>query len=110
MVLIGEIVIALLAVIGLAVICRKIAEFFLQSDSGREVILVLPFHGRVEDVEYQLRRFACRYQEMAKDVDSGWLICLDKGMDEETRQICEKVCSGYSFMNLCTDAQLEKLI
>ena len=110
MFMIGEIVIILFAIIGLAVVCHKTAAVFLQSDCGREVILVLPFHGRVEDAEYQLRRFASQYQEMAKDVDSGWLICLDKGMDTETRAICEMVCSEFSFMNLCTAAQLEKLI
>ena len=110
MIVIGEIIIVLLAVFGLAVVCHKIAAVFLQSDRGREVILVLPFHGRVEDAEYQLRRFASQYQEMAKDVDSGWMICLDKGMDAETRTICEMVCSEFSFMNLCTAAQLEKLI
>ena len=110
MIYIGEVVIVLLAIVGLAFVCRKIADMVLQSNKGREIILVLPFHGQVEDAELQLRHFASQYQKLAKDVDSGWLICLDKGMDSETRQICEKVCSEFSFMNLCTATQFEKLI
>ena len=73
-------------------------------------MLVLPFDGRVEDAEYQLRHFSFLYRKVAGNGGDGRMICLDKGMDAETRTICELVCRDVPFMDLCTSAQLEKLI
>lgn len=110
MAMIGELIIVLLAIIGLVVACHKIADGILRPHYKGEITMVLPFRGRVEDIEYRLRYVAGQYQKMTQDTEVGWLICLDEGMEEETRTICEMVCSEYPFMNLCTKAQLQKLI
>lgn len=110
MIIIGEVVLVLFAIAGLVAVCYKIADVLLRPDYHVEVMMVLPFHGRVEDIEYQLRHFAAQYRKVVKREDAGWLICLDNGMDPETRIICENVCGEFSFMNLCTKEQLEKLI
>lgn len=108
--IIGEVVLVLFAIAGLIAVCYKIADVLLEPDYHAEVTLILPFRGRVEDIEYQLRHFAARYRKLVRQEDTGWLICLDNGMDAETRIICENVCGEFSFMNLCTKEQLEKLI
>lgn len=110
MIVIGEAVLVLFAAIGLAAVCWKLADVLLSPDCHGEVMLVLPFRGRVEDAELQLRHFASKYRSLVRREDTGWLICLDNGMDPETRLICERVCDEYPFLNLCTKEQLEKLI
>ena len=110
MVLIGEWVLVLLAVIGLSAVCYKLADFLLRPAYQTEMIVILPFSGHVENMEQQLRYYIAKYKKLQKNPEVGWLICLDEGMTEETRHICELVCNDYEFMNLCTVEQLQKLI
>ncbi|MDD5952110.1 MAG: hypothetical protein PUC32_00435 [Oscillospiraceae bacterium] len=110
MMLIGEIVIVLLAVVGLVAICWKIADCLLEPESSTEVLVILPFSGRVENIEQQLRHAVSRFRKMTKNPEVGWLICLDNGMTEETRCVCARICDEYEFMNLCTPQELGRLI
>ncbi len=110
MLMFGEFVLVLFAAVGVLAVCWKIADLFLEPDRPVEVTMVLSFRGRVEDIEYQLRHFAARYRRTVKRGDAGRLVCLDNGMDEETRRICKTVCEEYPFLNLCTKEQLQKLI
>ena len=38
------------------------------------------------------------------------VICLDCGMDLETRMICEKLVHSYGFMELCTMEELQGML
>ena len=110
MILVGEILVLSLAAVGLVAICWKLADILLEPQYQTAVTMVLPLHGHVENLEQQLRYFASRFKKMSKTTEVGWVICLDAGMDEETRILCETICDRYPFMNLCTRAQMEKLI
>ena len=79
MVLIGELVLVLLAVIGLFAVCYKLADFLLRPAYQTEMIVILPFSGHVENMEQQLRYYIAKYKKLQKNLEVGWLICLDKG-------------------------------
>lgn len=110
MLLIGEWIVLSLAAVGLLAICWKLADALLEPQYQTAMTIVLPLHGHIENLEQQLRYFAAQYKKISKNTEVGWVICLDEGMDEETRIICENTCAGYSFMNLCNRSQMEKLI
>ena len=63
---------------------------------------IVPICGHNEEAEYLLRSAAAR----VKWADNGRerrVICLDCGMDLETRMICEKLV--HSFMGLWSSAR-----
>jgi hypothetical protein len=107
---IGWVILGFFAAVGFFFLCYRIASVLLTPTCRGVVTMVVPLCGHVEDAEYRLRYFADQYRKLSQREDTGWLICLDTGMDEETRRICEGVCETVPFMNLCTKDQLEKLI
>lgn len=83
---------------------------WLRSDGRQEaVLLVLPLRGAVPDVEVRLKRMITQNKAALRH-ECSRLLCIDLGIDAETRKICEILCSEYSFANLILPTQLEKLI
>lgn len=97
--IIRDIILVLLAIIGLAEVARVIVLFFMRSKKDKDVILVVPISGHDEEAEIVLRHAAAR----VKWVSGGRfrkVVCLDCGMDEETKKICSLVCGDYDFMEM----------
>lgn len=97
--IIRDIILIMLAIIGLAEVARVVVLFFMRSKKDKEVILVVPISGHDEEAELVLRHAAAR----VKWISGGRfrkVVCLDCGMDEETRKICSLVCSDYHFMEM----------
>ena len=70
---------------------------------------MFPFAGIMKRPNIFCRSAAAR----VKWADNGRerrVICLDCGMDLETRMICEKLVHSYGFMELCTMEELQGML
>lgn len=81
----------ILSIIGLVSVVRKIIMWLLKYDED-EIITVIPIKGHCENVEYRIR---CAYERANWSSENHRIICLDKGMDNETRTLCNKVCDRF---------------
>ena len=86
-----------LAVVGLIEIFRAISLFFL--DRKNSSITLIPVCGHVEDIEMVLRNAMSSAQWMGIR-GAQRIICLDLGVDEETRDICEVFRDEYELVEL----------
>ena len=86
-----------LAVVGLIEIFRAVSLFFL--DRKNSSITLIPVCGHVEDIEMVLRNAMSSAQWMGSR-GAQRIICLDLGVDEETRDICEVFRDEYELIEL----------
>ena len=102
-----EAIILILCAVGGTEIIRMIILYILDvKDKGEYCYIVLPVKGRCEDIESKIRAAAAR----VRWCDSGGaksVICLDLGMDEETRKICEKTACDYEIVTILTKEEFE---
>ena len=61
--------------------------------------IVIPVKQHNEEIEFLLRRaiYKVLWDNPRKNTN---IICLDCGMDYETRKICELMCKDYEFIKL----------
>lgn len=69
------------------------------------MLIVVPVTGHDEEAEFVLRSAAQRAKWMGGK-DEKRVLCVDCGMDEETRHICETICREYRFMEIVTPEEL----
>lgn len=94
------VIVACLAVFGLIEVLRIILMPFLNPQDSKEgFIILVPACGHDEEIEMTLRSLVAdvRWRFAGKP----WrVICLDLGMDTETRKICEIFSEEYAFIEL----------
>ena len=95
-----------LAIVGVCAICRGISGLMYRSDSSQLVVLD-PMSGRREDAEFVLRNAVRRVRFYGT---ASRVICVDSGMDSETRRVCELVSADYPFVSICTREQLADIV
>lgn len=81
----------MLSILGLVTVVKNLVLWALKYDEGN-IITVIPIEGHCESVEYRIR---CAYEKANWSAANSRIICLDKGMDKETREICYKVCERF---------------
>ena len=94
---VGTVLLVLLAAAGLVEIIRSIIFFFLSEKDESGFIMIVPVYGHDEEAEYLLRSAAVKTKWIS-GMKKRRVICLDCGMDAETRAVCERICALYSFM------------
>ncbi|MCI1956399.1 MAG: hypothetical protein LKJ21_08535 [Oscillospiraceae bacterium] len=90
---------AVLAVVGTVEIIRAVLLHALKTENPGRFLLAVSFSGHDERAEFVLRNAIERAKWVGGDVQ---VVCLDRGMDEETRRICETVCLDHPEVILCT--------
>lgn len=98
----------ILAIVGVSEICRHIICCITQ-EKGGEFVTVVPIKGHCEQAEQLLRGAAAKLKWLANGKQQQ-IICLDCGMDKETRDICELVCRDYGFIKIKTKEELAQMI
>lgn len=81
----------MLSIVGLVTVVKKLIMMILKCDEGN-IVTVIPIEGHCENIEYRIR---CAYERANWSAADSRLICLDKGMDKETCEICQKVCERF---------------
>lgn len=97
-----------LIILGLVEIMGIIALAFLGMKKRSGAMIIVPISGHDDEAEFLLRSAAMRVKWMPK-ICKRKVICLDCGMDAETRQICKIISKDYPFMEIHDIDELEKL-
>lgn len=107
--LIATTILVLLAIVGLVEICRVVMLMILRTKGENDVMIIVPICGHNEEAELLLRSAAARAKWLGGQSRQK-VICLDCGMDEETKEICDLICTDYYFMEVCPLSDFEKSI
>jgi hypothetical protein len=106
--IICKVIFVLVAIVGIADIFRVLMFWLLRTKNEGKLYLVISIHGHEEETEFILSSAIERIKFMpGKDKR---LICLDKGMDEETRKICGIIRSQNPEVDICTPEELPNIL
>lgn len=97
--IIRDILIILLVIIGLVDVVRTVILFFMNYKGKNEIMVIVPIKGHNEEAEIMLRNAATRIRWYGGGCFQK-VICLDCGMDEETKNVCKNMCSEFPFIEI----------
>ena len=89
----------LLIILGFVDVIRSFIFLFLKIRGCSNTTIIVPIEGHNERAEFLLRSAIAKIRWMSP-IEKTHLICLDCGMDEETRKICRLICEDYDFIDL----------
>lgn len=95
---------AALAIIGLIEVFRAILLAVTKKDTPGRLMLMLTLKGHDGQAEYHLRSAIIRAAWSGTGVQ---VVCIDRGMDEETRRVCEMLCVDHPEVILCTPEEFQ---
>lgn len=101
-------IVLLLSLYGCVELIRCIVMHILKPSYRCPGILVLPVSGHCTDVEYLVRTATAGRRWAAELTD--YVLLLDNGMDEETRQLAESICSQCHDVHLGKPEDFEKIL
>jgi hypothetical protein len=96
---------AILAVIGTVEVIRAVWRCILKTKNQGKLVLMLPLTGHEEQAEAIIRSAMDRTDWIG---GGAQVVCLDCGMDIETRRICEIICADNPEIILCTPEEFQK--
>lgn len=104
-----QLLFALLAIIGVAELARWLWLYLLRSKKKGKIYFVFSFHGHEKEAEIALRGAVHRLR-MYGGADEKKIICLDNGMDDETKQICDLTAKDTQMVEVCTEKELPDIL
>lgn len=88
---IGQLIIVLLAIVGICALCRSLLQWMYRTGAREGVLtLALYFSGKREDAEFQVRAALRKLREMPGQFAHRQLLIVDDGMDAETCAVCRQ--------------------
>lgn len=99
--------VVILSLAGAVSLIKFLIFRFYRSKEDKTIMLITPAFNSSDDIEYALRSCAAKVRWMGK-VRPYRVICLDKGMDKTTREICARICSEYDFITIMDTEQLNR--
>lgn len=103
--IICNIICIFLLIIGTVEIARILILSFLNVKNKSDAVIVIPIREHDEEAELLLRSAVTRARWLEFNMNQN-IICLDCGMDSETRRICQTICEDYEFMRICKPYEL----
>lgn len=95
------VIVACLAVFGLIEVLRIISMSFLsRTDSKEGFMIFFPLCGHDEAIEMTLRSLVAKARWFGGEKKPQRVVCLDLGMDTETRKICKIFSEEHEFIEL----------
>lgn len=107
-VILGFIVI-ILSLVGAVSLMRFLLFRLYKNKNDKTIMLIAPFEGSCEDIEYTLRSCATRIKWMGK-VRPYRVVCLDSGMSDSAKEVCRAICREYEFMDIMNKEELDYLL
>ena len=93
-------ILILLAIVGLTEIFRLLSFRFLRTRNRGTLYWVISFSGHDEEAELALKNALEHLR---------WL-CVDRGMDEETRKVCRIISSENLDVHICKPEELAEIL
>ena len=89
-------ILILLAIVGLTEIFRLLSFRFLRTRNRGTLYWVISFSGHDEEAELALK--------------NALVLCVDRGMDEETRKVCRIISSENLDVHICKPEELAEIL
>lgn len=102
-----RVILAFFCVAGVVAVFRMVWFHLLRTRNSGSFYLILPISGHDEEAEMSLRSAAERIKWIGSEAR---LLCVDRGMDEETRSVCEFACRDYPEIEICRPEELENIL
>lgn len=106
-VLIGALLLVL-ALLGITEVIRMIAYWSSASEEESKMLIVVPLYGHTEEAEWILRS-ALRQFNWSEYEKCNEIICVDYGMDDETKEICRKICNKYDGIRILQPDEIDNV-
>ncbi len=106
--IIGKTIFVLLAIVGITDIFRTLLFWMLQSHNRGKLYLIISIHGHEEGAEVILESAIERLKWIRGE--EKMLICLDQGMDAETRVVCKIISKQNPGVEVCTPEELPDIL
>ena len=105
---IKDLLFILLAAAGLIYIWKMILIFLLRNKTNKFIYVVVTIDNTMECVEQVLRSAAERTILMG---GSKWsrVVCVDYGCNSESREIAQRLCDEYSFLDYMDSETFNKI-
>ncbi len=95
-----------LSIAGLISITKAVISLILTPKNDTSVVVVSSIGKNCENAEFILRSWGERSKwQHGKNLQK--IICLDRGMDENTRRICKSLSAEYENMSVMTVDELK---
>ncbi|MDR0404580.1 MAG: hypothetical protein LBH37_02105 [Oscillospiraceae bacterium] len=101
--------IVILAIIGLIEIFRILVLIAFRAKDESSLIILVPISGHNEKAEFLLRSAVAKLKWLGT-IGKQRIICVDNGMDQQTRKICEIIKQEYEFVEICFSNEFEKIL
>ena len=101
-------VITFLVVYSLIDIFMKILKFFTDTKGTKEMFVFIHVKNQEESIEYIVRNTIFQYLNKFGGRQVPYVVIVDKGSDDKTPEIAQKLCEDYDFLYYTTlDKYLE---
>ena len=107
--IIGQAVLLILILIGLSELIRLLFYYLVSPGKEAKMLIILPFFGEQSDVE-QLLFHAQQQLRWQRGHGVRAVLCVDYGMEEEARHICELYCQEHSGFQLVEPGELDAFL
>ncbi|MEE1155095.1 MAG: hypothetical protein UH241_08075 [Acutalibacteraceae bacterium] len=94
---IKDIIFMLLMIAGLVYLWKCFYTYMLRNKQDKGVYIIIPINDTFENAEQLIRSTAQRIMLMGKNKFDK-VICVDYGCNTETREIINRLCKEYGFL------------
>ena len=106
--LVEQVLLLFLAVLGIVELIRVMILWAVTPGRNGRMRIVVPIGMQKEEAEGILRSAILRLRWLGVG-EPGEILCVDCGMDAETREICEAVCLEYPFVQILKVEEIEQV-
>lgn len=92
--ILGSALIVLLCLTGLTALLQALNRWLLAPGKEHDMVMLVPMQGVQPDAEQVLRGAIQRLRAMGGS-DRKTLLCVDCGMDPQTRDVCARICGAH---------------
>lgn len=106
--IIAKTIFVLLTIVGISEIFRVFLFWMLKSHNRGKLYLIVSFHGHDESAEVSMES-AIERLKWIRGEDKK-LICVDRGMDDETSMVCKIIAHQNPGVEVCTPEELPQIL
>ena len=94
-------ILVLLAIVGLTEVFRLLSFRLLRTKNQGKIFWVLSFQGHDDEAELSVKN-AVEHLRWLDSTQEKQVLCIDRGMDEETREVCRIISRENLDVHICT--------
>lgn len=99
LVFLGKVCLSLLLILGAVEAIRMVLRALLHTKKVGKICYLISFRGHDEEAELALRSAAQKLRWLGGREEKE-ILCLDCGMDGETREVCERMAEQYGIIEI----------